>query len=268
MREIVDIQELRELQLQILDTIHNFCEIYGIKYSLSSGTLIGAIRHNGFIPWDDDIDLYMKRDEYEKFKSCFNKGNNRYKFLDISIDKHWPFPYGKVCDTETIVIENADYKCDLGVNIDIFPIDFVPNDIIDWKKKFNKLIKLRNILDTKNIVIQNCRNPLSLIYVLVSKIRYSYHSRYNIIKSIEELADVDSSNTSFLYNYGCGSTQIEARFPSEDMEEYLMHPFEDREYYIMKGYDDYLKRTYGNYMQLPPLDQQITHHSFKAYFKH
>ena len=100
-------QELRQNQIEILDAVTDFCDKNDIKYWLNGGTLIGAVRHNGFIPWDDDIDLGMLRDDYDKFTKLFNASNTRYKFRCLELDPKWHLVFGKVYDVQTVLYEYA-----------------------------------------------------------------------------------------------------------------------------------------------------------------
>ena len=102
MREI-KFEELKNLQLDILLSVHDFCMKNGIEYSLAAGTLIGAIRHKGYIPWDDDIDISMPRPDYDKFICTFNQPNNYYQVIAMSNDREYGFPFAKVHDTRTFV---------------------------------------------------------------------------------------------------------------------------------------------------------------------
>ena len=98
---ITDIKELRDIQLGIMDDVHRFCEAQGLRYSLSSGTLIGAVRHQGYIPWDDDIDIYMMRDDYERFLKTYHDEQGRYRVLDPKKEDHYYYTFAKVVDQRT-----------------------------------------------------------------------------------------------------------------------------------------------------------------------
>ena len=119
MKEIKN-DELRTIQLDILQNVHDFCMKHDIKYTLAYGTLLGAVRHGGYIPWDDDIDIAMLRPDYERFMQEYK--NDIYKFTECRLDKDVHIGFGKVEDTRTIVIEGGNTK-NLGVSIDVFPID-------------------------------------------------------------------------------------------------------------------------------------------------
>ena len=99
----IEIDELKKIQLQILDDVVAFCDKEDLTYFLAYGTLIGAIRHNGYIPWDDDIDLVMPRDDYDYFLRHYNESTKRYKVLDYEVDPKYLYPFGKVIDTETLL---------------------------------------------------------------------------------------------------------------------------------------------------------------------
>ena len=106
MRKIEDIQELRQIQMGILDEVHRFCEAHGLRYFLSSGTLIGAVRHKGYIPWDDDIDIYMPRKDYEQFLQTFSDANGIYRAINHSTESHYYYTFAKVVDLRTKMLED------------------------------------------------------------------------------------------------------------------------------------------------------------------
>ena len=136
MKEISSTSEMREIQLKMMDCIHHFCIKNKIKYSLAFGSLLGAVRHKGFIPWDDDIDIMMLRSDYELFVNTFNCYNSNYKVYDYRKDTQYYYAFAKVCDERTLRIESSKVQ-GLGVFIDVFPIDYYA----DTEKEAKRIIK-------------------------------------------------------------------------------------------------------------------------------
>jgi lipopolysaccharide cholinephosphotransferase len=136
MRKITDIKELREIQMGILDDVHRFCEEQGLRYSLSSGTLIGAVRHQGYIPWDDDIDIYMLRSDYERFLKSYHDQNGHYRVLNPKKEDHYYYTFAKVVDQRTKMVEKETEGYEIGVYIDVFPVDYVPDDMKERERIF------------------------------------------------------------------------------------------------------------------------------------
>lgn len=265
MKEL-NLEELKRIQLDILSAVHEFCESKDIKYSISSGTLLGAKRHGGYIPWDDDIDIYLLRKDYKKLIQVFPEiYNNHYKLVSLERNAEWDRPYAKVYDTDTLLIEENSSKNHIGVNIDIFPIDNTPDLIKDWKK-FN--IKRRFLLDLhtiKSLKITKRRKWLKNITVALLKFPLLLLSSRKIALEIDYFAqkynDKDYLN---VYENATGKHSIKP-FPKNLFADLIKIPFEDRFFYAFKESEIYLNHTYGDWERLPAKEKRITHHSFKAY---
>ncbi|MBQ7419822.1 MAG: LicD family protein [Prevotella sp.] len=259
MRKITDIQELRSIQMGILDDVHRFCEEQGLRYSLSSGTLIGAVRHQGYIPWDDDIDIYMPRQDYERFLKTYHDPEGHYRVLDPKKEPHYYYTFAKVVDQRTKMVEKETEGYEIGVYIDVFPVDYVTEDLQERARIFQMKKLLYKIRRCK---ISNS-NPLH------SRLAYwCYRSlpvTVGMLNHWIERLIVRKEPTQTLCHMTEAGPSIRGCFPAKDMETYTELPFEDRVYKVMAGYDDHLTRTYGDYMQLPPEDQRTTH-QFEAYW--
>ena len=129
----IQIEELREIQMSILDGVDKFCRAKDIKYSISGGTLLGAIRHKGYIPWDDDIDISMLREDYERFEKEFPECYEGHLCLaTLRRRKDWTLAFGKVYDSRTMGFMIGNKSVVTGVNIDVFPLDDVPDINEEW----------------------------------------------------------------------------------------------------------------------------------------
>lgn len=260
LRQIKDINELRSVQLGIMDSIHDFCLKNGIRYSLGGGTLIGAFRHRGYIPWDDDIDIYMLREDYERFISIYNDNDRKYKLLKPGDTSRYIYTFAKVIDTRTIMTEDEVEGYEIGVYVDVFPLDFVTDNMRMRKIVFGAkklLYKIRRCKIQKNNPLKSytaylCYRYLPLSLSAIDWIISKYIHRRKPSGTICEMTDTNRPLKG-CYSIDCMASTIDVTF-------------EDRTYKAMAGYDEYLSNTYGNYMKLPPKEQQ-TQHKFKAYFK-
>ena len=260
MRKIEDIQELRQIQLGILDEVHRFCEAHGLRYFLSSGTLIGAVRHKGYIPWDDDIDIYMPRKDYEQFLQTYHDQNGYYKAIDPQQDHHYYYTFAKVIDQRTLMVEDETEGYEIGVFMDIFPVDYVTDDLRELERVFRRKKLLYKIRRCK---ISN-GNPLHsrLAYLCYKYLPVTVEQLNRRIRKLIVLAEP----THTVCNMTEAGPRIKGCFPAEDIASSVDIEFEGKLYKTMVGYKDYLERTYGDYMTLPPVEQRVTHH-FEAYWR-
>lgn len=263
MKEI-SFDESRKIQLEILQVIDEFCRENSINYSLAWGTLIGAIRHKGFIPWDDDIDLMMKRTDYERFIDSFNSPN--YRLYCFKKREFWHQFLAKITDERTMVVFNYKNKGSFGLWISIFPIDNVPDVGFDkWKKKLfrrTSLFRLRTASWRKDTSLLRNVLKVSIRFML------SFVSSYKCGKFVENLLTENNDRKTERVCIWAGSRGITGfdYYPSFLFENYMKTEFEGKQYMIISEYDQYLRMTYGDYLQLPPEKERIPSHDYKAYY--
>jgi lipopolysaccharide cholinephosphotransferase len=268
MKEL-NLTEIRTFQLKILNEVASFCEKNNIRYSLYFGTLLGAVRHQGYIPWDDDIDIMMPRSDYNKFISTFKTPKNEFRVKSSLDDDSYPYTFAKVEKVKSKLIEFIDLPYDIGINIDVFPIDGVPEEqkLFD---KFFKILKLKNdLLLTKAVKIDfRNRGVFKNLILLFMKLIFKIVSHKTIIKSINKMITknefVESKYVMACCFFGIKKHQ---KLRREIYEEFIDMDFESKKYKVIKHYDDYLKMQYDNYMELPPVNEQVAHHLFKAYLR-
>ena len=146
----IELKEVQQLEFEILRYVAKFCDENDIKYYLGYGALIGAIRHKGFIPWDDDIDILMPRVDYEKFINLF-KSNNKFDIVNFNLNKHCLYFHTLVMNNKTLIKpRGASEGCDYGgVYIDIDPIDNIPNDVKIYHRQYKRIKFYKNIFYVK-----------------------------------------------------------------------------------------------------------------------
>ena len=266
MKEITQLEELKEIELDIMKKVHNFCVSNSIKYCLTYGTLLGAMRHGGFIPWDDDIDIFMLRDDYDRFLELFPKYQNQ---MGLTIVNHNTKPYygramSKVIDNRTYLIE-PDFLYDdpIGVFIDIWPLDYVPQDERAREHHTDKIRHYNRQLYgciTKELKFRS----LSEIKTSIKQLLYRRMNPKSIVEKIILLSTQYRNTPS---DYLICSTVAKRIFNTEFFKDLFLTKFEDTEFYVPSHYDEVLTLCYGNWRMLPPKDKQVPHHVMNVYWK-
>lgn len=269
MRTITDYKELRKIQMDILSYVDKVCHEHNIQYSISGGSLIGAVRHKGFIPWDDDIDIMLTRQEYDKLikslSEAYASNEKPYKILTHSTSNDFKFPYAKVVDVRTVLKEDVKGCTNFGVFIDIFPIDYIPKRGVNLL--FAKMRFLYNILTLKRLTMNGKRSFIKNATIKIAQIVLAPVSSDRIIDKMDALArKAGEKNTDKMacLVWGYGRKEI---VPASVHQKHCTLSFEDRSYMAIDDYNTYLTNLYGDYMKLPPKDKQISHHDFEAYWK-
>ena len=284
MKEI-SLNEHKLLELEILKNVANFCIDNNLNYFLAYGTLLGAVRHKGFIPWDDDVDIWMPRVDYQKFLDTYNLNNKTDYYTVISpYEERAKHSYLKVIDQRTVKIEkgiryNDDY---LGVDIDIFPLDGQPEKDRDFKfyyKKLYKLYKLYNNFVLSNTdIFDNSKDEILIIYLwkVLLRINHSLTRKISMLftKKQQLLEKCENIQNKYLYDKSTYVGSISSiysytndRFLKEYFNDKIEIEFEGNFYYAPAGYQEVLKLLYNEYMQLPPKEKQCTHHYNNTWWK-
>ena len=271
MKEIF-LDELKKIELEILTQIHELCAEQNLRYSLCGGTLLGAIRHKGFIPWDDDIDIFMPRPDYNKLIEYCKTHETPFTLLCNETDERYGYLFGKAMSkTATIVEENNDTgDIDMGVYVDIFPIDGLADTYEKSKKLFNKTSFKRELLVARNWsrffkskTHPWYYEPFRLAFFLLSR----FASKKKLVRSIQKkYKDFDFDESKYSATV-CGSYRLKEILPTEVYSEFIDLEFEGKTFRAIKNYETYLSNIYGDYMQLPPEEKRVSHHMFKAYYK-
>lgn len=265
----INIEKQRQIQLNILKSIDSFCKEKSINYSLAFGTLIGAVRHRGYIPWDDDIDIMMTRENYEKFRSLYISAE--YPLVDLKNDETHPVPMGKVYDTNTYFYYRKSIKRKYGLFIDVFPFDTVPENAderISWLKLIKKYIRYNTYKNNAFSYIITLSTLKEKLWATVIKI---FSNRSLIHKKLEGLyMKYQNSESNYLSVPAVMVMTKENQsklFPKSLFEQYTSIEFEGIQFQCIKDYDTFLNIYYGNYMELPPVEQQVGKHEIIAYYK-
>lgn len=262
---MVDKQRLRQLQqieVDILDEIDRICRINNIRYCLVGGTLLGAVRHQGFIPWDDDLDIAMPRSDYEKFINvCKSQTSADYYIHSVDSDPTYWLPFIKVRKKYTIFEEKntAGLGCQTGIYVDIFPLDDAKDVDSISKRIITKLIKEISTLYLYKIGFykkHDCRVMRRALYSILSVIS----TRTLQKQQTRLMKHYNCKSAEYYVNYGSNYDPKKQTMPKKVYEPFAEVLFEGKSYYAPNDTDYYLRRLYGNnYMELPPVEKRITH---------
>lgn len=235
---------VQSVLLNLMSEIHEICKRNNINYSLCGGTLLGAIRHNGFIPWDDDVDIAFERKEYEKFLLCIKNNSNYSIVQDIWVPR--------------IVYANQEnIDC---ANIDIFIFDNVPDNSVFCFFKIVTLKVIQGMMKT-NVDYSKYSMFEKILVLLTSNFGkiFSFETKKKLYHFISMLGN--NRKTKNINTYNDLYKLLKLKYPKSILAEYQECEFEGKRFIIMSGYDAYLKLQYGNYMELPPIEERVPQHS-------
>lgn len=272
MEEITDLHDIQSIQLSIVGKIDEFCSEAGIKYFLAYGTLIGAIRHQGFIPWDDDIDLWMLRPDFDRFEAEFPVwAKNHGLFLNSSSTvPEYNRILNHVCDSRTLGKEvGARNGYEEGVFIDVFPVDGLPAG------SFGRWAQLTRLQFHKAKLLCAVKDPggngtgFEGFVVGVGRTLFGSLPVGNLLRSYADCArKVPVSPKGYVsFPMPSGKLGRNGYIESSVFEEAVRVPFSDMNLLVPCGYDLILRNIYGDYMKMPPLASRIPHHAYKYFWK-
>lgn len=256
-----ELDQVKIVQLQIMDEIHRLCVKHGITYYLICGTCLGAVRHKGFIPWDVDIDIAMPRPDYIRFrKICLAELGKDYRYCDYLNMSHYPRPHCLVCHAKSRIHMKYDHlnpiSEDHGIYVDVFPLDNAPDDAALREKQAKQLVNVRKF--------KSWRLPYS--YSRKAWKRYAHYGVSGLlswapVSRINEyqqqlMQRYDGENTECLCSMASQYSYYKQCMPREIYGKPTLVEFEGRQYYAPEHLHEYLTRIYGDYMQLPPEEKR------------
>ena len=263
---MTDIEKIHKIDLEIVKEVINLCEKHGLTYYMLGGTMLGAVRHGGFIPWDDDIDLGMFRDDYEAFLIYAEELPKHLKVVNYRNSPSYQYYITRVLDTKTKVVEERignDNKY-TNASIDIFPIDGTPNNKFLRKIHYTRILYHRALMSLCYKDSIDRKRPRSsaekaLLWVLeklpIEKMTSAYKQKDKIDKLLRK-QKVDGSE--YIGNI-MGAYRTREIVPYKYYGKGKFYDFEDIKLRGMELADEYLTHTYGDYMQLPPEELRKTH---------
>lgn len=260
-------EEQKLVRFQILKYIDKICRENNIKYSITGGTLLGAIRHHGFIPWDDDIDVFLTRPEYQKLDAILSN-NNQYTWLTSKSNPNYNLNFGRLIDKSTKVINSGVKDIDgYGVFVDICVVDGLPDNVI-----------MRTIHVTKVRFLYHARSsatydegqyiPKSVVKKLIKRL----FQKYTKSKGMRYWREcLEKTIKRYDFNSGKYVGNVSSQYGRREImhrtsfDEYIELDFEGCKFMAIKGWEEYLINIYGDYMTLPPLEKRVGHHLGECY---
>lgn len=252
--------EIKNLELEILLKFDEFCQEHKLRYYLAGGTLLGAIRHQGFIPWDDDIDVCMPREDYEKAAKMFGVQDDRYKLRSNGID-NFSAPFAKILDLHTKIISKvSNSNIESNLWIDVFPVDGLPEDIANVKNIYDKCHFYRGMLTLIDLKMIDDKNIIKRVIKIILKPIALIIGQKWFVNKLEKIA-MQYSYDSCKYVgaitwglYGVGERMLKSEFETS-----VEVDFEGHKFPAFSCWDSYLRGLYHDYMQLPPIEKRQTH---------
>lgn len=260
MRQIKSLKEIQKIQVDTLRYIHKICEENNLSYFLCGGSLIGAIREHGFIPWDDDMDILMSRADYERLAKTINADKSSpYKMLTCTNSIYYYYAFGKVTDTRTIWKRKGYRKTKgLGVHVDVFPYDGLPEGRKNIEKYLKRIKTYRAVIDAMETESSKKIPGYNFFTGLAAKSAAIY------INFLARQYKVENSKLVACSVAGFGKKEIIRR---EAYADRILWDFDKEKFYVPIGYHEYLTNMFRDYMTPPSVTQRKSPHGVQAWWK-
>lgn len=266
----MSLEDLQSFSLSILKDVHSFCVKNNIRYSLAYGTLLGAVRHKGFIPWDDDIDIIMPRPDYELF--CRTYSSSSFKISNPHFDKDSLIPFSRVYDdSSTMIFSRIPWnKQEHGVWIDIFPLDGI-EDESSLESKYLRIEEILEVLKHKRYAVRKLSSSES--FLLNVKTLFRKIVTLNGLNLNKMACEVDNTIKSERFDdcerfiqLVCPDDGLDDQHRTSLFRDMSLFQFEDAAFYGFTDYDEYLTRVFGDYMKLPPVEERKPKQSYLFFY--
>ena len=262
--EMLTLQEMQQVYLELLEEFDGVCKAHGLRYDLAGGSLLGAVRHGGFIPWDNDVDVCMPRPDYERMLKLKLEGKLALpQKRDLIMDRNETFArhFGRYirCDVKRLADMAEDSDCPY-IGMDIFPVDGLPEGKLAFKWQCWQVRQLRRFLLTSVEKAGTSRKG-----ALAAKIKDLYRpilkkiGPFRIARALDKVCSRVDYETATLVGALTGMYGHKERWPKEAMLPQKRMIFENIQAWGYENYDVYLSNLYGDYMRLPPQEQQVPH---------
>ena len=272
MKTEINLEQLKQLEVELLSEVHKICSQENFRYSLGGGTLLGAVRHKGFIPWDDDIDIMMPRPDYDAFISYCETHDVPFAVQYFGNDKTYVDLSAKIFNPHTVLVNDnvTEGEISSGVFIDVFPIDGLAQTYKNAKKAFNSTRFKRNLLiacQWKKFFRSKTHawyyEPFRFAFFVLSR----FVNKTRLFDKIQKkYKKIDFNSVKYAAAVG-GAYREKEILNQKVFTKYIDLPFEGNNFKAISSYDTYLSSIYGDYMKLPPEEKRVSHHSFKAFYK-
>lgn len=260
---MVDDNKLKTMLTEMMECFHDFCVENDLCYYVAGGTMLGAMRHQGFIPWDDDIDVIMPRKDYNRLAVLLKnkKINDRYILETPETEaKDYYYPFSKIYDTKTTLIENTKYKPKRGIYLDIFPLDGFGQTAEESRKNYKKIEITFNLLLSKVGGVRKGRKFYKNLAVCLFRI-IPLNPKKILNKLVEQCSLYDFNECAYGGN-PVGAWRFKEIMPTNIMGKPKLYKFENIYVFGAENADAYLTHLYGDWRQLPPEEKRISHHDY------